>query len=79
VRCTAAARLGVPPQDCLALEDSHNGIRAAHAAGMMTVMVPDLLEATEEMREKTLAVAESLHHVRDLIDGATAPMAAPGL
>jgi HAD superfamily hydrolase (TIGR01509 family) len=76
---TAAARLGVPPQDCLALEDSHNGIRAAHAAGMMTVMVPDLLEATEEMREKTLAVAESLHHVRDLIDGATAPMAAPGL
>ena len=35
---------------------------------MMTVMVPDLLEATDEMREKCLAIAESLHHVRELID-----------
>jgi len=67
---TAAARLDMPPEDCLALEDSHNGVRAAHAAGMMTVMVPDLLEATDEMRAKCLAIAESLHHVRDLIDSA---------
>ena len=76
---TAAARLGTAPADCLALEDSHNGIRAAHAAGMMTVMVPALLEATDEMREKTLAVAESLHHVRDLIEGAAMPLEASGL
>ena len=75
----AAARLGTAPADCLALEDSHNGVRAAHAAGMMTVMVPDLLEATDEMREKTLAIAESLHHVRDLIDGAAMPLEASGL
>jgi HAD superfamily hydrolase (TIGR01509 family) len=64
---TAAARLAVEPALCLALEDSHNGVRAAHVAGMMTVMVPDLLEATDEMREKCLAVAESLHHVREMI------------
>lgn len=64
---TAASRLGARPEACLALEDSHNGVRAAHAAGMMTIMVPDLLEATEEMRALTLAIAQSLHEVRGLI------------
>ena len=38
----AAARLGVPAADCLAVEDSRTGVSAALAAGMMTVMVPDL-------------------------------------
>lgn len=60
---TAAARLGIDPADCLALEDSHNGVRAASAAGMMTVMVPDLLEATEEMRGLCRHVAADLHEV----------------
>ena len=52
---------------CLALEDSHNGVRAAHAAGMMTIMVPDLLEATEEMQRMCVAVAQTLHGVGDLL------------
>jgi HAD superfamily hydrolase (TIGR01509 family) len=64
---TAAERLGVVPSACLGLEDSHNGVRAAHAAGLMTIMVPDLLEATEEMRGLCVAVAETLHDVRDLL------------
>src|SRR5258708_11141039 len=45
----AAERLRVEPRLCLALEDSHVGVRSASAAGMMTVMVPDLLEPTEEV------------------------------
>ncbi len=63
----AARRLDVPPVDCLALEDSHNGVHAAHAAGMMTIMVPDLLEATDEMRALCVAVAASLHDVRAML------------
>ncbi|MHB8531039.1 MAG: HAD family hydrolase [Caulobacteraceae bacterium] len=65
----AAERLGVDPAACLALEDSHNGVRAAHAAGMMTVMVPDLLTPTEEIRALCSAVAETLHDVRELLRG----------
>lgn len=63
----AAKRLGVDPADCLALEDSHNGVRAAHAAGMMTIMVPDLLEPTDEMHAKCVHIAPTLHDVRALI------------
>ncbi len=36
-----ARRLGVAPSDCLVVEDSHNGVRAARAAGMTTVLVPN--------------------------------------
>ena len=64
----AAEAIGVAPADCLALEDSHNGVRAAHAAGMMTVMVPDLLEPTPEMHDKCVLIAESLHRVLELVD-----------
>lgn len=64
---SAAGRLGVDPARCLALEDSHNGVRAAAAAGMMTVMVPDLLEATGEMLELCVAIARDLHQVRGWI------------
>ena len=64
----AADRLGVDPTSCLALEDSHNGVRAACAAGMMTVMVPDLLEATDEMRAICHTVADDLHDVRLMLE-----------
>src|SRR5882762_3226738 len=63
----AAERLGVEPRLCLALEDSHNGIRSASSAGMMTIMVPDLLEPTDEIRALSIFVARDLHDVRRLI------------
>ena len=63
----AAERLGVDPVHCLALEDSWHGVRAASAAGMMTVMVPDLMTATPEMEALCAHVAADLHEVCGLM------------
>lgn len=59
-----ARRLDVQPAHCLVIEDSHYGVRAAAFAGMMTVMVPDLLVATEEMHKLCIHVVDDLHHLR---------------
>jgi HAD superfamily hydrolase (TIGR01509 family) len=60
---TAAARLGLAPHACLALEDSHHGVQSAHAAGVPVIMVPDLLPATPDIASLALAVAPDLHVV----------------
>lgn len=63
----AAAGIGIAPSACVAIEDSHNGVRAAHAAGMMTVMVPDILAATDEISALCVTVLDSLHDLRRLL------------
>ena len=60
----ACEKMGVLPENAYAVEDSYNGIRAAYSAGMMPIMVPDLLPATEEMREKSIAVFDDLLQVK---------------
>jgi len=62
----ASRLLGAAPVNVLALEDSYAGVSAAHAAGCMTVMVPDLLAADDAMREKALVVT-SLSDVPPLL------------
>ena len=45
----AAERLGVDPADCVGVEDSPNGVRSIHAAGMRPVMIPDQVQPTPEV------------------------------
>lgn len=59
----AAERLGARPAHCLALEDSHNGVRAAAAAGMAVIMVPDLLAPTDETDGLVRCTLPGLDHV----------------
>lgn len=56
----ACEKMKTAPENAYAVEDSYNGIRAAYAAGMHPVMVPDLLPATQEMREMSIAVFDDL-------------------
>lgn len=65
----AAAALGIAPESCVALEDSANGVTAASGAGMMTIMVPDLIEPTEALRALCVHVAGDLHEVTGLLGG----------
>ena len=56
----AAARLGLAPQACIAVEDSNHGVAASHAAGAITIMVPDMAPPTDETRSKCAAIVPDL-------------------
>ena len=60
-----ARKLGVDPVHCLVLEDSYNGVRAGAAGGFVTVMVPDLMPADDEMRHIYTMECASLNEVLD--------------
>ena len=59
-----AQKLGSDPADCTVLEDSPNGITAAHTAGMRPIMVPDLYMPEENIASMAYAVYPSLTEVK---------------
>lgn len=61
----ACRELGAEPAETYAVEDSPNGIRSAHAAGMLPLMVPDMVAPDEEMRTLSTAVFQDLTEVLD--------------
>lgn len=64
----ACELLGVKPENAIAIEDSPNGIRSAAAAGMLPVMVPDLVEPTPEIEKLLYYKCDSLFAVRDFLE-----------
>lgn len=56
----AARRLGYNPEECIALEDSPNGVLSANKAGCKVIMVPDLTEPDEETSKLLYARVDDL-------------------
>ncbi|MBQ9983973.1 MAG: HAD family phosphatase [Lachnospiraceae bacterium] len=65
----ACEQLQVVPAETFAIEDSYNGIRAAYAANMKPIMVPDMAEPTAEMKELSEVILPSLLHVIEYMRG----------
>ena len=61
--------LDISPKAAFGIEDSYNGVRSASAAGLKTIMVPDLLPANEEMQEKAEVVLPDLFEVIAYLKG----------
>ena len=63
----AADALDCPPEECVVVEDSYNGIRAGYAAGMLTVMVPDTQPPVDEIRPLLWNCIDTLDQLPQLI------------
>ncbi|MEM6728982.1 MAG: HAD family phosphatase [Pseudomonadota bacterium] len=63
-----AALLGFAPKDCAAFEDSDTGVRAATAAGCITVQIPDMRPPGERFPELGQRFAQSLGEAARLLD-----------
>ena len=65
----AAELLGLQPQECIVVEDSPAGIRAAYAAGMKAVLVPDQAAITQEIIDMSDVVLKSLCDMPAYVEG----------
>lgn len=63
----ACEQIGEKPEDCIAVEDSPNGIKSAYAAGCKPVMVPDLTQPDEELAPMLYGVAKTLVDIKEMI------------
>ena len=63
----ASKLIGLAPQNCLALEDAPAGVRAAAAAGMPVIVIPDLVWPDDEIRALATFQLNSLNEVMELM------------
>lgn len=69
----AARQLGVPPARCLVIEDSHNGVAAARAAGMRCVAIPCETTRHQDFGHATVRLARLTDLLDSSVLGAPAP------
>ena len=65
--------MGIDPKSAYGVEDSFNGVRSLHAAGLYPIMVPDLLEPDEEMHRLAGVILPDLLAVREYLKAAPSP------
>lgn len=63
----ACEQIGEKPEDCIAVEDSPNGILSAYRAGLSVVMVPDLTEPDEETAKLLYARVDTLEGLKTIL------------
>ena len=64
----ACEQLHLAPAECMAVEDSPNGVSSAYDAGCKVVMVPDQAPPDEETKKKIAACPDSLDEIIKLFD-----------
>ncbi|MBQ5471764.1 MAG: HAD family phosphatase [Treponema sp.] len=63
----AAASIGVPAQNCIAVEDSPNGVKSASSANIRTIMIPDKIQPDEKIKALCWKVTESLKNLKEFL------------
>ena len=63
----ACKSIGMKPEECAAIEDSLNGIRSAHAAGLHPLMVIDKIQPTEEIKKMCEYIFDSLEGLKTIL------------
>lgn len=63
----ACESIGMKSEECIAIEDSYNGVRSAVSANLKAIMVPDKLPPTDEMKAITFAICDSLKNVQEIL------------
>lgn len=63
----SAERLGVKPEDAYVVEDSLNGIVAAHRGGFKPIMVIDLIQPDEFSKKNCYRIFNNLDELKNLI------------
>ena len=63
----SAAAMKIAPENCYVFEDSFNGVRAGNNSGALTIMIPDQVQPTEEIRNLCDGIYKSFKEVLEAI------------
>ena len=63
----AIKSLNLKPEECIAIEDSPNGIKSAFAANLKVIMIPDKIQPTEEIKQMTEKIYPNLNYLKEIL------------